>query len=83
MRTDYPIIRPGQRKPYAKATAKEIEQRLKAAFLFESFGWQKADVHWFFQQVFDVESRQTDRYIAAARAREGRETGFTALRRIE
>jgi hypothetical protein len=71
MATKHPIIRPGQRKPYTKATRKEIQQRLKAAALFESFGWEKSDIHWFFQEVFGVEWRQIDRYIAHARAHEG------------
>jgi hypothetical protein len=64
-----PIIRPGQQKPYVKATRKEIEQRLKAAALLESCEWEKSSIQWFFQEVFGIESRQTDRYIAASRAR--------------
>ena len=71
MTTKHPIIRPGQRKPYAKATRKEIGQRLKAAAALEYWGFEKSDLYWFFQHVFGVESRQTDRYIAHARAREG------------
>jgi hypothetical protein len=67
--TKQPPIRNGQRKPYVKATRKEIEQRLKAAALLESLEWEKSDVYWFFQQVFGVETRQTDRYAAHARAR--------------
>jgi hypothetical protein len=71
MATKHPIIRPGQRKPYTKATRKETEQRLKAAALLEYSGWEKSEIRWFFQKVFGVEWRQIDRYIAHARAREG------------
>jgi hypothetical protein len=62
-----PIIRPGQREPYTKATHKEIEQRLKAAALFDLLEWEKPEVHWFFGEVFGIESRQIDRYRARAR----------------
>jgi hypothetical protein len=67
--TKRPVIRPGQSKPYIKATRREIEQRLKAAALFESLEWEKPDIEWFFQEVFGIEWRQTDRYVAHARAR--------------
>jgi predicted membrane-bound mannosyltransferase len=72
-----PIIRPGQRKPYRKATRKEVRQRLNAAAALEYWYHEKSEIHWFFQFVFGVESRQTDRYIARARIREGRQAGFS------
>ena len=65
----HPIIRPGQFKPYTKATRKELEQRLKAAAFLESLEWAKADIDWFFSEIFGIESRQTARYRAHARAR--------------
>ena len=34
-----PITRPGERKPYVKATRREVQQRLKAAALLEDCGW--------------------------------------------
>ena len=68
MAANQPVIRKGQRKPYVKATRKEIEQRLKAAALFDYLDWEPADVDWFFQEVFGVESRQIARYRARARA---------------
>jgi hypothetical protein len=71
MTTKQQIIRPGQNKPYTKATRKEVRQRLKAAAALEYWGFEKSDLHWFFQAVFEVESRQADRYIAHARAHEG------------
>jgi hypothetical protein len=64
-----PIVRKGQRKPYTKATRKEIEQRLKAAAFFDSLEWATEDVDWFFQEVFGIESRQTARYRSHAHAR--------------
>lgn len=70
MKTKQPIIRNGQRKPYTKATRKEVRQRLKAAAVLEDSGWETSSIHWFFQEVFGVESRQIARYIAHARARE-------------
>ena len=66
-----PIIRPGQRKPYRKATRKEVRQRLNAAAALEYWYHEKSEIHWFFQFVFGVESRQADRYISHARVREG------------
>jgi hypothetical protein len=67
----HPIIRPGQRKPYTKATRREIEQRRKAAALFDYWGWEKSDILWFFQEVFGVEWRQAGRYLRHARTRDG------------
>lgn len=64
-----PIIRPGQCKPYVKATRREFEQRIKAAALLESLEIEKSELHWFFQEVFGVEQRQIARYFALARAR--------------
>jgi hypothetical protein len=78
MKTKQPIIRPGQQKPYVKATRREVEQRIKAAAWFDlNIDYEPSLVHHFFQQVFDLEPRQIARYIARARAREGRETGFS------
>jgi hypothetical protein len=74
--TKQPIIRPGQQKPYARATRKEIKQRLKAAAVLESCGWEKSEIHSFFLEVFGVEWRQTDRYIAHARARVAQRADF-------
>jgi hypothetical protein len=71
MATKQPIVRSGQRKPYTKATHKEIGQRHKAVTLLEYWGFEKSDIRWFFQAVFGVEWRQADRYIAHARAHEG------------
>jgi hypothetical protein len=71
MTTKQQIIRPGQRKPYTKATRKEVRQRLNAAAALEYWYYEKSEIYWFFQFVFGVESRQTDRYIAHARARKG------------
>jgi hypothetical protein len=72
------IIRPGQQKPYVKATRREVQQRLRAAAWFDlNIDYEPSLVYHFFQQVFDLEPRQIARYIARARVREGRETGFS------
>jgi len=73
-----PVIRPGQQKPYAKATRREVEQRIKAAAWFDlNLDYEPSLVYDFFQEVFDIEPRQTARYIARARIREGRQAGFS------
>ena len=64
----HPIIRPGQSKPYVKATRKEVRQRLKAVVVLEDSGWETSSIRWFFQEVFEIEWRQAQRYIAHARA---------------
>jgi hypothetical protein len=72
------IIRPGQQKPYAKATRREVEQRIKAAAWFDlNCDYEPSLVYDFFREVFDVEPRQIARYLARARVHEGRETGFS------
>ena len=71
-----PIVRPGQRKPYVKATRKEVQQRLKAVAVLEDSGWEISSIYWFFQEVFDIESRQIARYIAHARARTAQRAVF-------
>jgi len=65
-----PIIRRGQRTPYAKATRREVQQRLKAVAVLADSGWEASSIYWFFHEVFGIESRQIARYIAHARARE-------------
>jgi hypothetical protein len=72
------IIRPGQQKPYAKATRREVEQRIKAAAWFDlNSDYEPSFVYHFFQQVFNLEPRQIARYIARARVREAHERGFS------
>jgi predicted enzyme related to lactoylglutathione lyase len=72
-----PTIRPGQRKPYSKATLKEVEQRVKAVAWFEAYVVDKSFILDFFQEVFGVEARQAERYLARARAREGQESDLS------
>lgn len=69
MATKQPVIRNGQRKPYIKATRNEIEQRVGAAAALDFCGFSKRKVHRVFREKFGVEWRQTDRYMARARAR--------------
>jgi len=75
-----PIVRPGQQKPYVKATRREVEQRLKAVAVFDDCGWETSSIDWFFQEVFGVGPRQSARYRAHARAHEAAQEGISALR---
>lgn len=64
-----PVVRKGQHKPYFKGTRKQIEQRIEAAGLLSSCGFKKTQIHRVFRERYKVEWRQTDRYMALARAR--------------
>jgi hypothetical protein len=70
MSKKHPIIRRGQRKPYVKATRKEVQQRLKAVAALDDSGWETSSIRWFLQEVFGIGWRQADRYITHARAHE-------------
>lgn len=67
-----PTIRPSQRKPYAKATRQQIEERTQAAALLLFLSLGKSEIHRLFREKFGVEWRQADRYVARARARSER-----------
>jgi hypothetical protein len=62
-----PVVRPGQHKPYAKATLRQIEERTQAAALLLFLGLAKTEIHRVFRERYGVEWRQTDRYMARAR----------------
>ena len=64
-----PVVRPGQRQPYVKGTRRQIEERTQAAALLLFFGLGRTVIHRLFREKFGVEWRQTDRYMARARAR--------------
>jgi len=70
-----PIVRPGQKKGYTKATRQQIEHRVESAALLRFCGFEKSEIHRVFRAFYGVEWRQTDRYIymAIARVREARE----------
>jgi hypothetical protein len=70
-----PVIRPGQKKGYTKATRQQIEHRIESAALLRFCGFEKSEIHRVFRAFYGVEWRQTDRYIymALARVREARE----------
>lgn len=74
--TKPPIIRPGQKTPYRKATRAQIEQRVESAALLRFCGFEKSEIHRIFRAFYGVEWRQCDRYIymAIARVREARES---------
>ena len=67
--TKPPIIRPGQRTPYRKATRQQIAQRIESARLLLFCDFDKSKIHRVFREFYGVEWRQTDRYMACARAR--------------
>jgi len=58
-----PIIRPGQRKPYVKATRQQIDERIGFVARLLRAGKTKSQIHRTVREKFSVEWRQTDRYI--------------------
>jgi methylphosphotriester-DNA--protein-cysteine methyltransferase len=71
MNTKQPIVRPGQKKGYTKATRQQIEHRVESAALLRFCGFEKSEIHRVFRVFYGVEWRQCDRYMALARARDG------------
>jgi len=61
---DQPIIRPGQWKPYVKATRQQIDERIGFVARLLRDGQTKSEIHEAVRQKFNVEWRQCDRYIA-------------------
>jgi hypothetical protein len=53
-----PAVRPGQRKPYAKAIRQQIDERTQAAVLLLFLGLAKTEIHRLFQEKFGVEWRR-------------------------
>jgi hypothetical protein len=68
MTTKQPIIRPGQKKGYTKATKAQIAQRIECAKLLLHCGYDKSEIHQVFREFYQTEWRQTDRYLYMARA---------------
>jgi hypothetical protein len=68
IKTKSAIIRPGQRKPYVKATKAQIAQRIECARLLLHCGYEKSQIHRVFRGFYQTEWRQTDRYLCMARA---------------
>jgi len=58
-----PIIRTGQRKPYAKATRQKIDERRGFVARLLRAGKTKFQIHRAVREKFCVEWRQSDRYI--------------------
>ena len=65
---EQPIVRPGQKKGYAKATKAQIAQRIECARLLIHCGYEKSEIHRIFREFYAVEWRQTDRYLHMALA---------------
>ena len=59
-----PIIRPGQRKPYIKATRDQIDERIGYVARLLRAGRTKTQIHRAVRARFNIEWRQCDRYIA-------------------
>ena len=59
-----PIIRPGQRKPYVKATRQQTDERRGFVARLLRAGATKTEIHRAVRQTFGVEWRQCDRYIS-------------------
>jgi hypothetical protein len=62
--TRQPIIRPGQRKPYVKATRQQIDQRRGFIARMLDAGKTKLQIHRAVRGQFNVEWRQCDRDIS-------------------
>ena len=83
MNTKQPIIRPGQRKGYTKGSKAQIEHRIESAALLLFLGLSKSEIHQVFREFYETEWRQTDRYMALARTRDGlKRLGFPLASRI-
>lgn len=61
--TKPPTIRPGQRRPYVKGTLAQIDQRRGFVARMLDDGATKTEIHSAVRQRFNIEWRQTDRYI--------------------
>jgi hypothetical protein len=62
------IIRPGQNRPYSKGTQEQIEERIAFVdLLLFSRRARKSQIHKALLIKYDVDWRQTDRYMATAR----------------
>ena len=59
-----PVIRPGQCKPYVKATRQQIDERIGYVARLLRAGNTKSQIHCAVREKFNVEWRQCDRYIA-------------------
>jgi hypothetical protein len=59
-----PVIQPGQRKPYVKATRQQIDERIGFVSRMLRAGKTKTQIHRAVRETFHVEWRQCDRYIS-------------------
>jgi hypothetical protein len=61
---EQPVVRPGQRKPYVKATRQQIDGRIGFVSRLLRTGKSKTQIHRAVRENFNVEWRQCDRYIS-------------------
>jgi hypothetical protein len=59
-----PVIRRGQKRPYVKGSQVQIDQRRGFVTRMMNSGATKTEIHRAVRQRFNIEWRQTDRYIA-------------------
>jgi len=59
-----PVIRPGQRKPYFKATRQQIDERIGYVARLLRAGKTKSKIHSAVREKFGIEWRQCDRATA-------------------
>jgi phage terminase large subunit-like protein len=59
-----PVIRPGQKRPYVKATRQQIDQRRGFIARMLHAGKTKLQIHRAVRQQFGIEWRQCDRDIS-------------------
>jgi len=62
--TRQPTIRPGQRKPYVKATRQQIDERIGHVLRLLRAGATKTEIHRAVREKFGVEWRQCDRDLS-------------------
>jgi hypothetical protein len=59
-----PMIRRGQRRPYVKGTLAQLDERRGFVARMLDSGATKTEIHAAVRERFNIEWRQTDRYIA-------------------
>jgi hypothetical protein len=69
------IMHQSANSPNARSRFSDLG-RLNAAAALEYWESEKPDIHWFFQFVFGLESRQADRYISRARTLQAERAAF-------
>ncbi len=64
------IIRPGQKTPYHRSTEDQIDQMLDTVQELVDRRFRKGKIHAYMLEKFGIQWRQTENYVARARARQ-------------